>query len=359
MTGTLSHGADAPRLREVGSGLGTLARRIVGVEQDGSVMAGTLRGAWSGPDLETFVSRWDASRQALSRAGESLDLLAEILHRNADEQDDASAGSGSGAGTAPAVTPGRPDDGGGSRPPEGVDADNNDSRDRPRKHYYDLPKPPEYYENYEDPGPGNVKMPKGADPEDPAIKEMLKTADGRAALDWMARNDIDITYDDDYDGAYYSNDTNSMTLGKDGYRDASTIIHEANHARWDAEDRQADVDNTSKEEYVNSKYDEETDCVTREVYYAKQAREEGIPQDVSVGEQKYDEGYERAYRAAIDAGKSPTEAHSAGDTAGRAEIRHLFSSGYYTVSGSEGRTYGEVKGEYWEKQNDWNPFNGL
>ena len=40
-------------------------------------------------------------------------------------------------------------------------------------------------------------------------------------------------------------------------------------------------------------------------------------------------------------------------------IRHLFSSGYFKASGSGGKTYGDLKGDYWDKQNDWNPFNGI
>lgn len=346
---TLTHGADVDVLRSVAGQLDDSSRRITSVESTGAALSSTLQGSWAGDDLERFVAGWDSSRQQLHGCAERLTRFARLLGEQADQQDDGSNGGGSApAGAGP-----------GSRAPEGVDADNNDSRDRPRKHFFDTPKPPEYYENHEDPGPGNVEMPEGADPDDPAIQEMLKTANGRAALDWMARNDITITYDDKYDGAYYTASNNSMTLGKGGYRDASTIIHEANHARWDAEDRQVDVEETTREEYINGKYDEETDCVTNEVYYAKQAREAGVDAEYSVGEQKYDEGYARAYNSALEDGKTPAQAHQAGDAAGRKEIRHLFSSGYFKASGSGGKTYGELKGDYWDKQNDWNPFNGI
>lgn len=349
---SVTHGADVERLRTIAGELGRSAGAITKIEQAGVAQSAALQGAWSGQDLEAFVRSWDGSRRQLVGCADRLAGFAQLLLEQAEQQDTGSEGSGQGSTgpNGPGTAPGAP---------EGADPDNNDSRDRPRKHFFDTPKPPEYYENHEDPGPGNVDLPEGADPDDPAIQEMLRTANGRAALDWMERNDIEIRYDDDYDGAYYSNDSNTMTLGKGGYRDPTTIIHEANHARWDAEDRQADVEETTRDEYVNGKYDEETDCVTNEVYYAKQAREEGIDAPYSVGEQKYDEGYSRAYQDAIDAGRTPDQAHAAGDEAGRAEIRYLFSSGYYKASGSGGRTYGDLKGEYWDKQNDWNPFNGI
>ncbi|MGO1165386.1 MAG: WXG100 family type VII secretion target [Janibacter sp.] len=348
---SLSHGADTDRLRTIGGNLGDSARATAEVEQVGTSLLTVLVETWAGHDAEQFASSWDPARDHLRAGSEQLSRFAERLRQEADEQDGTSQETTGGGATGP---------GSSDRAPEGADQDNNDSRDRPRKHFFDIPKPPEYYENHEDPGVGNVDLPDGADENDPAIKELQKTADGRAALDWMERNDITIQYKDDYDGAYYTNETNTMTLGEPPYNDAQTLLHEANHARWDAEDRQVDVEETTRDEYINGKYDEETDCVTQEVYYAKQAREAGTDVDVSTGEQQYDKGYATAYNSAIESGKSPAEAHAAGDEAGRAEIRELFSSGYYKVSGSEPpQTYGEKKGEYWDAQNDWNPFNGI
>lgn len=354
MASQVTHGADVERLREVSTQLRQCAHDIVRVEQAGVAQLATLRSSWRGDDLDRFATTWDASRGQLLRAGDHLSRLAEFLLQQAGEQLDASSGQGLRPG-APAVPEGPGD--GESAAPDGADPDNNDERDPGL--FKGRRESPEFYDNHEDPGPGNVALPKGANPDDPAIRDMLSTPNGRAALDWMARNGIEIKYDDNYDGAKYSPDSNTMTLGKDGYRDAQTIIHEANHARWDAEDRQADVDNTTRDEYINSKYDEETDCVTNEVYYAKQARANGVQVDYTVGEQKYDQSYSTAYSAAIGAGKSPQEAHEAGDAAGRSAIRELFSSGYYKASGSGGKTYGQLKGEYWDAQNDWNPFNGI
>lgn len=328
MTQPVTDGADVDRLDEVASQLSQLSGRTATVAQEGSQGMRVLHDAWYGPDLEQFSSSWSSSRSLLDQVVEQLDTAAAHLRRQADDQRHASDGAGAGHGGA--AGPRRPDD--------------NDARDgffNWFRRIFDREGYEREYDGQDDPGEGNVQLPEGADPDDPAIQELLDTPRGRAVLDWMARNDIAIVVDPNETGAYYDASTNTMTLGG-GYVDPSTIIHEASHAEWDATDNQVVATEVSKDEYVDHAIDNETEAVTEEVYYAQERRAQG--HDVPVDRAEQD--YQAAYDEAIDSGASAEEA----DQAGRGAIRELFTSGYYETS-TTGQSYPEYYGSYWDSVN--------
>lgn len=96
---TLSHGADAQRLRSIGQELSGSAQSMDDVSTSGRSMVEILVASWSGPDLEHFASSgWPQAEQSIHHAGESLRTMSEQLQKEADQQDDTSQGSGGGAG---------------------------------------------------------------------------------------------------------------------------------------------------------------------------------------------------------------------------------------------------------------------
>lgn len=323
MTATVSHGADADRLDEIAGNLQQEAHRLTSAGEHGTGMLRTLEDAWQGADVEHFSAGWAASREQVERAAQQLQDAVAQLRREAQDQRVGSEGGGT---PTDADGPVRPD--------------NNDARDglwnRLRRLFGDDPWTPR-----EDPGADNVQLPKGADRDDPIVQEMLATPSGRAALDWMARNDIEIIHDPNQTGAVYDPGRNAMILG-DGYVDSSTIIHESSHAQWDAEDRNVDVTETSREDYVANCLRDETEAVASEVHYAKEQREAGMDVRVSRAEKDYD----AAYDAAIEGGSTPDEAARAGEDA----IYELFTSGYYETSNT-GDSYPDYYGSHWDSVN--------
>jgi hypothetical protein len=132
-----------------------------------------------------------------------------------------------------------------------------------------------------------------------------------------------------------------MIIGE-GYANSSTIVHESSHAQWDAEDRNASITETPREDYVANSLRDETEAVASEVLYAKEQREAGM--DVPV--QRAEADYDAAYDAAIEGGSTPDEAARAGEDA----IYALFTSGYYETSNT-GDSYPDYYGNAWDNAN--------
>lgn len=96
---TVSHGADAERLRGVGRELTSSAEQLADVATAGRSMARVLAEHWSGADLEHFVGQgWPGAETVLHSASELVRGLGEGATRNADEQEGASEGAGSDGG---------------------------------------------------------------------------------------------------------------------------------------------------------------------------------------------------------------------------------------------------------------------
>ncbi|MGE2716263.1 WXG100 family type VII secretion target [Mycolicibacterium litorale] len=91
-------GADPAQLRTTAGQFAQAADRLQGsLKGLNSVVLNT--GIWRGPDSERFRSEWNGqSTHALNAAISALRAGAEVLRRNADEQDDASRADGGGSG---------------------------------------------------------------------------------------------------------------------------------------------------------------------------------------------------------------------------------------------------------------------
>lgn len=330
MSGAVSHGADADRLDEIAGQLQQEAERLGNAGTQGSAMLVVLRDSWSGPDLEAFDCSWSGAHGQIEQATQRLRTAVADLRRQAADQRGASDAKG---------VPGSSSPGPESEGPVSPDA--NDARDDDNL----LDRLVRFFNNYyndkQDPGEHNVTLPEGADENSPMIQDMLRTPSGRAALDWMARNEIKIIVDEDHVGAVYDAGQNAMIIGP-GYQDAGTIVHETSHAQWDAEDRPIGATEASKEEYLDNRLRDESEAVAASIQFAKEERANGDGAPPDQAELDYD----AAYEAAIASGKSEEQAHDAGVDA----IQDLFESGVFTTSNTQ-QTYTEYYGEYWESVN--------
>lgn len=344
MSGSVTHGAETSRLLEIATQLDAQARRTEVCEEQGTSMLAVLQDAWAGPDCQSFEAGWHPSRQQLVEASSRLRQAAALLRDEAQAQDEASQGApGAGAGGGPAGggTKGDPAPPGGPRP-EGDEDDDRSWWDKlrdkvlNRDQVLDVPND----EAPDDPGE-DVDLPEGADRDDPMVQELMKTPRGREALQSMHDNGVVLVQDENQKGAYYDPGTNTIVLGK-GYDDPSTVIHEANHAQWQAEGKVPDATEVSKDEYVSRMLDNETESETEEVYLAKERRLDGE----SVARSENEKAYDKAYTQAIEDGKTTDEA----DDAGRAAIKKRFADGE-VVGSNSGKTYPEKYGDYWERVN--------
>lgn len=128
---TVSHGADAERLRGVGQELSTTSQRLADVATSGRTMADVLVEHWSGPDLEYFVGQgWPGAERVVQDSSELLRAMGEAAVREAGQQDDASAGGGASGGSGGAA---------GERDRGRGDSAGDDEQDRDPEEYGDLP----------------------------------------------------------------------------------------------------------------------------------------------------------------------------------------------------------------------------
>ncbi|WP_433955131.1 hypothetical protein [Janibacter indicus] len=97
MTG-VTHGADVARLDEISGQLRVQGEQVGQIGETLGVVSGTLREAWSGPDMEHLLAQTDQLRPAIARTGASLVAWADALREQADQQ---RTGSGEGEPAAP------------------------------------------------------------------------------------------------------------------------------------------------------------------------------------------------------------------------------------------------------------------
>ncbi|WP_258726597.1 hypothetical protein [Cellulomonas sp. NS3] len=190
-----------------------------------------------------------------------------------------------------------------------------------------------------------VTIPEGLIPSSETVQTLLATERGRQTLQWLADHGIPVVFDSVAGGAWW--DGTSVTLGT-GYDDpvqaALTILHEANHARYDREGRSVgdDIGDLPRDEYVGGMLDEETDGVVQEVLGARELRDTGTEVPVSAAESRYG----AAYDAAIAAGRSRAQAEDAGFAA----VREMFTDGTFVTS-TTGESYEDYYGDSWEDNN--------
>ncbi len=103
MASTLQQGMDPARVREVATALADLGRRTHAVRDDGTTVAGQLSQVWLGADLEAFSRDWNTRAQQVTDAATGLERIADLLHRQADAQEETSSSGGVGASGAGAT----------------------------------------------------------------------------------------------------------------------------------------------------------------------------------------------------------------------------------------------------------------
>lgn len=343
----VSHGADVGRVEGIGRALTAAADELSQIRDGGASSFRILQDAWHGADVEYFDLQWRGAARSLDGASELVRHLGAELLRQADQQLVASEGDGPLGGVGAATPPG---DGRNQPGSDGiVQPDDNDVNDvrwwyptaikllivlRDREGYFD---------SHEDPGVGNTRLPDGADPEDPVIQELLTTAEGRATLDWMARNQITMVVDPDVKGGYYSAADNTFYMNS-GMWQAQGLIHEAAHARQDVDDVSPVATEVGQEEFVEGMLEMEADAMVAEAYYWRDLVE-ADPQraaDMPVAQVEY----WRIYNSRIDAGATPEEADAFGRFYLKEEVR-----GRTPSVGDPGDTYEEFYAKAWESAN--------
>lgn len=345
----VSEGADTTRLGQIAGQLRQSADETRTVGLTGSQLLTVLAESWMGPDMEQFQAQWSSMRPQVDAAADLLSRLEQELQRQADDQDEGSAGTGPAGGGGPARASGPSN-------PEPED----DAAPYMRTGLIDrmlgglasvglwgdepVTSVPEEHRPV-DPGVDGVTLPEGADPDSAVVKELMASPRGRETLNWMAENGVKMG-DPKGPGAEYSPAENTMYVSDSG--DAGSVIHEASHAQWDVEGQSVDPTTVSQEEYVQTSIDNETEATTEGIYYDKEMRMRGYPVEQSAAEVNYD----GAYNEAIEAGKTPEEA----DAAGRERVREMFVEGEDGFVEVETSTTSEGYEEYYADQ--WAAANG-
>ncbi|WP_169797347.1 C2 family cysteine protease [Janibacter limosus] len=99
---TVSDGMDVARIRGIAAQLRGQGEVMTGVAEQGRASLAVLEGAWSGDDLLGFSHEWTGAERAAHSAADMVRDCARTLDRQAEDQDDGSAGDGSaGRWTAP------------------------------------------------------------------------------------------------------------------------------------------------------------------------------------------------------------------------------------------------------------------
>lgn len=105
---SLTHGADAGRLREIASTMRGEGARVQEVGDQLGPLSGMLQEAWGGPDAEHLLSQVEMLRPSIATTGATLIAWAEDLRGQADQQ---TAGSGEVGGAGGSLTRGDVTDG--------------------------------------------------------------------------------------------------------------------------------------------------------------------------------------------------------------------------------------------------------
>lgn len=100
---SVTHGADAERLREIAGTMRGQGARVQEVDDQLGPLSAMLQEAWGGPDAEHLLSQVEMLRPSVANTGATLVAWADGLHAQADQQ---AAGSGEGGGAGGSVTRG-------------------------------------------------------------------------------------------------------------------------------------------------------------------------------------------------------------------------------------------------------------
>lgn len=185
--------------------------------------------------------------------------------------------------------------------------------------------------------PDDVDIPQGLDPESAIVQMMLSTERGRQTLQWLADQGVPIVIDPTATGAVWNG--TEIVLGPN-YDNAAVLVHEANHARYTAEGRSADINVPDRDTYVTTAIDEEIDGTVQQILAAKEFRNAGATLGNQAGEPQYDAAYQRVIRN----GGSQAEAQQAGYQAVHDEF---YNGGIHTSN--TGQTYPDYYGSAWDR----------
>ncbi|MGI8542264.1 MAG: bacteriophage T4 gp5 trimerization domain-containing protein, partial [Aridibacter sp.] len=180
--------------------------------------------------------------------------------------------------------------------------------------------------------------------EDARITDMRNTlqdsAEGRHALEVYDRYDVQPVFDPS-DGSYYSEDTNSMTLDstETPQDSALTFVHEMNHAEAANEGTSADIENDTRDEYVDTLLNEEVDGTVDSIVARDELADAG--HDVSGSSFPLQDEYHDAYNDAVTDAQAANpnataeELDEIGKEAGRDRVMEGFQNGEVIPSGTD------------------------
>lgn len=100
---TLTHGADAARLRQIAAQLRGQAKLTSRIGAEGGARTSVISGVWEGRDREDFVRDWRVAERSLDDCAAMLTTMADLMIEQAEEQLDASDGAGAVLTAAPAA----------------------------------------------------------------------------------------------------------------------------------------------------------------------------------------------------------------------------------------------------------------
>ena len=243
---TVSHGADADRLRQVGQELTNSSQLLGDVATTGRGMVEILAGNWSGPDLEHFVGQgWPTAERAVYSASEMIRTMADGAERNAEEQDRTSQGQGAGGSGGAGGGTG---EGGGAAPlPKGTQGSPDYEGDY-QLDYGSLD--PEIYDAY---------MALGPEEQQAVLQEIVN----RQAAEMGIDPPPEIIFDDEliekgYAGTWSESSgelrINPQTAANDPRMAMNTAVHEMRHAQ------QHDVTNEAVPNWLQRLFGAETEA---------------------------------------------------------------------------------------------------
>jgi hypothetical protein len=189
-----------------------------------------------------------------------------------------------------------------------------------------------------------------------AIRQILQQSDsGRAALEQKEEYGVEVRAGRAGGGSFFSSSSNSITLdaGESNEEAALTFVHEMNHARYFHEGIGADVESMTREEYVNSMIEEESEGTVRSI--ETKIELEGTDIDVSGATFPLEGEYRQAYQTAVEAARaedperSDDELQRIGRNAGKQRVTQGFTNGEVVTSTSPQVPYPQYYGQIWDQ----------
>ena len=189
---------------------------------------------------------------------------------------------------------------------------------------------------------------------------LANSARGRHALEVYDRYGVTPSFRPG-EGSTYDPSANNMNINpaQTPDRQALGFVHEMNHAEADHEHTTGDIANQSRQDYVNTMVNEETEGVIRSI----EARDELIESghnSASATQYPLQNEYHNAYNQAVTDARAANpnltdaEADAVGREAGRQRVRDGFTNGEVTTSNTN-QSYPDYYGNSWDGQHPPTP----